>query len=542
LKSWPLKVRNAFRHLSIGKRLALGFAVILGFTMVITAIGVWRLQQLADATRLMMETPLAKERMIADWSSKIDSAIRRTSAIAVSSDQHLGEFFADEARASSAISAELQKKIEPLITDADERALFERIQDRRKLYLASRDGVSKLKGAGELEQALQLFEKTYRPAAAEYQALVQDLVTLQRGKIDATAHHIDAIADDSRQLLLLLAALVLALGATCAMLLTRGITVPLHHAVLAARRVAGGDLSGLIEARSRDETGQLLTALKEMNHSLLTIVTDVRQGTDVMTVSSSEIAAGNQDLSARTEQQAASLEETASSMEQLTSTVKNNADNARQANQLAGAAAEVAVKGGSVVAQVVGTMESINASSRKIVDIIAVIDGIAFQTNILALNAAVEAARAGEQGRGFAVVAAEVRNLAQRSASAAKEIKELIGDSVEKVNQGSRLVGEAGSTMEEIVASVQRVTDIISEITAASAEQSAGIEEVYKAIGQMDQVTQQNAALVEESAAAAESMQQQAASLARAVSVFDIGHTARSKAGGASHPLRLAAR
>jgi len=275
-----------------------------------------------------------------------------------------------------------------------------------------------------------------------------------------------------------------------------------------------------------------------MNQALLNIVLEVRNGTDSIGTSSIEIAAGNQDLSSRTEQQAASLEETASSMEELTSTVKNNADNARQANQLADAAASVAVKGGSVVSEVVGTMESINESSRRIVDIISVIDSIAFQTNILALNAAVEAARAGEQGRGFAVVASEVRNLAQRSAGAAKEIKELINDSVDKVNQGSKLVGEAGSTMEEIVASVQRVTDIISEITAASAEQSVGIDEVYKAIGQMDTVTQQNAALVEESAAAADSMRQQCTSLAQVVSVFNVGQ----EAGAASQASRAATR
>jgi methyl-accepting chemotaxis protein len=255
---------------------------------------------------------------------------------------------------------------------------------------------------------------------------------------------------------------------------------------------------------------------------LRNIVSEVRSGTDSISIASTEIAAGNQDLSARTEQQAASLEETASSMEELTSTVKQNADNARQANQLAGAAASVARKGGDVVAEVVGTMESIDASSRKIVDIITVIDSIAFQTNILALNAAVEAARAGEQGRGFAVVASEVRNLAQRSAAAAKEIKELIGDSVDKVNAGTRLVSDAGNTMQDIVSSVQRVSDIISEITAASAEQSSGIDEVYKAVGQMDQVTQQNAALVEEAAAAAEAMQNQASSLAQVVSVFKV--------------------
>ncbi|OEZ60447.1 methyl-accepting chemotaxis protein [Duganella sp. HH105] len=509
-------------NISIGKRLALGFTIILAFAMLITGISVWRLQGVASATRDMMQVPLAKERMISDWSSKIDSAIRRTTAIARSSDQSLAAFFAEESKASSAISAEYQKKVEALIVDADEKELFGRIGEQRKIYLSSRDQVAKLKAAGELDEAEKVFTNVFRPGSTSYQTLMQELLKMQRAKIDATAVHIDEVAASSRNLLYVLALLVLAFGAVSSWLLTTGITGPLQQAVTAARRVAGGDLTGHIDDSARDETGQLLSALKEMNASLLGIVTEVRSGTDHITTSSSEIAAGNQDLSRRTEQQAGALEETASSMEELTSTVKHNADNARQANQLAASAAQVAVKGGQVVSQVVDTMDSINQSSRKIVDIIAVIDGIAFQTNILALNAAVEAARAGEQGRGFAVVASEVRNLAQRSASAAKEIKTLIGDSVEKVNQGSKLVADAGLTMDEIVSSVHRVSDIITEITAASTEQSAGINEVYQAIGAMDGVTQQNAALVEEAAAAAESMQQQAAALAQAVSVFKV--------------------
>jgi methyl-accepting chemotaxis protein len=513
-------------NISIGKRLTLGFTIILAFAMLITGIGVWRLQGVATATRDMMQVPLAKERMISDWYGKVDSGIRRTTAIARSSDPALGAFFAEESKVSSAVSSELQKKIEELIVDADEKALFVRIGEQRKVYLSSRDQVARLKAAGELEQADKIFETVFRPGTASYQALMMDLLKMQRAKIDASAANIDDIAASSRKLLYVLAALVLAFGAISSWLLTTGITGPLRQAVAAARRVAGGDLTGHIDDGARDETGQLLSALKDMNASLLGIVNEVRSGTDHITTSSSEIAAGNQDLSRRTEQQAGALEETASSMEELTSTVKHNADNARQANQLAASAAQVAVKGGEVVAQVVDTMDSINQSSRKIVDIIAVIDGIAFQTNILALNAAVEAARAGEQGRGFAVVASEVRNLAQRSASAAKEIKELIGDSVEKVNQGSKLVADAGTTMGEIVSSVHRVSDMITEITAASNEQSAGINEVYQAIGAMDAVTQQNAALVEQAAAAAESMQQQAAALAQAVSVFKVGNAA----------------
>ena len=312
-----------------------------------------------------------------------------------------------------------------------------------------------------------------------------------------------------------------AFGVFCSWLLTTGITRPIREAVDIAETVASGDLTRSIVVSSNDELGALLKALKNMNDSLVTIVSQVRIGTDTIATASSQIAAGNLDLSSRTTQQASSLEETASSMEELSATVKQNADNALQANQLAVSASNVAVKGGAVVSQVVDTMGSINDSAKKIVDIIGVIDGIAFQTNILALNAAVEAARAGERGRGFAVVASEVRSLAQRSAGAAKEIKILIDNSVESVNIGTRLVDEAGTTMEEVVASVRRVTDIMGEITAASQEQTFGIDQVHQAISQMDQVTQQNASLVEEAAAAAESMQDQA-DLAHVVSVFKL--------------------
>ncbi|WP_298437165.1 methyl-accepting chemotaxis protein [Geobacter sp.] len=296
----------------------------------------------------------------------------------------------------------------------------------------------------------------------------------------------------------------------------------LAEAIAVSEQIAAGDLTTTIEVKSADETGKLLTALSHMNESLSHIVAEVRGGADSIATATEQISAGNVNLSQRTEEQASALEETASSMEELTSTVKQNADNAQQANQLAVTASDVAVKGGEVIGKVVTTMEGITASSRKIADIITVIDGIAFQTNILALNAAVEAARAGEQGRGFAVVAGEVRSLAQRSAAAAKEIKALIEDSVGKVEDGSRLVTEAGSTMQEIVTSIKRVTDIMAEISAASLEQSSGIEQVNTAITQMDDVTQQNAALVEEAAAAAESLAEQAGAMVEMVSRFKL--------------------
>jgi methyl-accepting chemotaxis protein-1 (serine sensor receptor) len=333
--------------------------------------------------------------------------------------------------------------------------------------------------------------------------------------------------------LLLTLAVTAAVGAAIVWWIVKGITRPLDQAIDIAKTVAAGDLSREVDVKTRDEVGELLAALKQMSGNLSDIVSRVRAGTETIASASSEVAQGSQDLSSRTEEQASSLEETASSMVELTSTVKQNNENATQARKLADEASNVAVRGGATVSEVVQTMGAINESSRKIVDIIGVIDGIAFQTNILALNAAVEAARAGEQGRGFAVVAGEVRNLAHRSAAAAKEIKELIGDSVERVEAGSRLVGEAGVTMEEVVSSVRRVNSIIGEIAVATGEQSEGIEQISDAISQMDNVTQQNAALVEEAAAAAEALQQQASSLAQAVSVFKV----REPSGGARPKL-----
>ena len=327
----------------------------------------------------------------------------------------------------------------------------------------------------------------------------------------------------------------LALGQLLAFAISRAIAGPLRAAALVARRVADGDLGATIEAASRDETGQMMDALRDMNGSLVQLVRRVRAGTETIAGGSRSIAAGNLELSQRTQSQAGTLEETASSMEVLTSAVRNNAASARQANELAAAAAEVANQGGAAVARVSGTMEAIDASARRVIDIIAVIDGIAFQTNILALNAAVEAARAGEQGKGFAVVAAEVRSLAQRAATAAKEIKTLTGDSVERIEAGTRLVGDAASTMQGVVDSIRRVTDCMHEITTASQEQSAGIEQVNRAIGDIDQVTQQNAALVEETAAAAQSLQEQAGELVKLVHVFRLG---AGEAAAAPPPVR----
>jgi methyl-accepting chemotaxis protein len=525
-----------FSNIKIGKRLGLGFSLILAMTLVIAVTGVWRLVEVADSTRTMMAAPLAKERMITDWYSLNFASIRRTAAIVKSSDPSLGAYFKDDSAASVKKAAELLKGIEPLIAaSGPEHDLFAKILEQRKAYSASRDGAVKAKAAGDVEEAARILDQQFTPASKQYQDLLQELVTMQRASIDATARHIDANATVSTRLIVALSACALLIGAVLSWLLTRGIVRPIQDAVAVAETVASGDLTRTIEAHTKDETGALLRALRHMNDSLVGIVGQVRGGTDTIATASREISAGNLDLSSRTEQQASALEETAASMEELTTTVRQNADNARQANQLAITASEVATKGGSVVGEVVTTMSAINQSSKKIVDIITVIDGIAFQTNILALNAAVEAARAGEQGRGFAVVAGEVRTLAQRSAAAAKEIKELITASVTNVDAGAKLVDEAGNTMAQVVDSIRRVTDIMAEITSASQEQTGGIEQVNGAISQMDQVTQQNAALVEEAAAAAASMEDQAGKLAEVVSVFklDRAHSLAPAAGAA---------
>jgi methyl-accepting chemotaxis protein-1 (serine sensor receptor) len=393
--------------------------------------------------------------------------------------------------------------------------------------------------AHDFQQASELLQgpltQTYPPVQKSMEALNQLQLDVAKREFETSQARYALVRNVS------IAAIVFGvlLAGLIGFWLIRTISRSLNEALHLAESVAAGDLTQTIEVRSNDEIGQLLQALKNMNASLVSIVGQVRTGTETIAVASREIASGNADLSSRTESQASSLEETASSMEELTSTVKQNAENARQANQLVVSTADVAAKGGQVVGQVVDTMASIKDSSRKIADIIGVIDGIAFQTNILALNAAVEAARAGEQGRGFAVVASEVRNLAQRSAGAAKEIKSLIEDSVGKVDAGGKLVDEAGKTMDEIVTSVKRVTDIMSEIAAASHEQSAGIEQVNQAVTQMDDATQQNAALVEEAAAAAESLQDQAGKLAEAVSVFKLDGASYGTQPAA--PARLAA-
>ncbi|RST45544.1 HAMP domain-containing protein [Variovorax sp. DXTD-1] len=508
------------RDMKIGVRLSGGFAAILLLMMLVSGVALIRLNAVAHSARVMVDEALVKERVANRWANLLGPSIVHSFGMAKATDSANEAYFKKNLTEGVASINPVQEEMGRLLITPEEKKSFGEVVEARKAVLAHLATINKLKAAGDGEAAGRLADTEYQAALQVYGKAVQQIAENQRVQIDAKAREIQQIHRSSRWVVICLSAVALLAGALCAWRLTVGIVRPMRDALRLAERVASGDLTTRIVSNTRDEVGQLLAALKSMNDNLSKVVGDVRQGTDTIATASGQIASGNQDLSSRTEQQASSLQQTAASMEELTSTVKQNADNARQANQLAASASEVAVRGGSVVNEVVDTMGSINSSSRKIVDIIAVIDGIAFQTNILALNAAVEAARAGEQGRGFAVVAAEVRNLAQRSAAAAKEVKGLIDDSVGKVEAGSQKVAEAGQTMDEIVASVRRVTDIMGEIAAASQEQTTGIEQINQAITQMDQVTQQNAALVEEAAAAAASLQDQAGSLSQLVGVF----------------------
>jgi methyl-accepting chemotaxis protein len=506
-------------NIRIGTRLGSAFAVVLALMAAMILVGVLALARI-DADKNAMRAAAYQHQLAEQWLGAIASNAVRTYARVKSASAADAAFFATEMKAVSARITDIQRELEPLITAADGKQLVADVAVARKAYTAARDAAFAAKAAGA-DVTAQVDSKMV-PAMQRYVASVRQVAAWQGGLVTAANSAIDATYARARMLLLGLGGLALVLGATLATALTRSITRPLARAVGVAETVAAGDLTSTIDSSARDEVGQLLRALRTMNGNLLATVTEVRVGTDTISTAAREIAAGNLDLSVRTEQQASSLEETAAALEELTSTVKQNADHARAANALAVSASSVAVRGGAVVADVVATMASINSSSRAIVDIIAVIDGIAFQTNILALNAAVEAARAGEQGRGFAVVASEVRHLAQRAAAAAKEIKALIDNSVRQVADGGRLVDQAGLTMADIVASIGSVTGIMGEIAHASAEQTLGIEQINAAITQMDDVTQQNAALVEEAAGAAAQLEAQAAALARVVGGFTI--------------------
>jgi methyl-accepting chemotaxis protein len=512
-----------FNRLKVATKLLFGFGLVLALTATLGVISLVQLDRVNETSTELELNWLPSTRAAGD----INTA---TSDFRAAELQHVLSVDATEMTRYEKDMTDIGNGLDTaiavyakLISSPEEQRIFDSFKGSWADYMAEHNKVVALSRANQNEEAKNLVRGK---AQQEFNEASADLVKLadinQAGGVAASKRGDDLYAG-ARWIIAALVLGALAIGVAFAMFIARNLVRQLGgepgYAAKVASRIAGGDLSTQVNVGAKDQDSMMF-ALKQMRDSLAKIVGEVRSGTDTIATASSQIASGNLDLSSRTEEQASALEETASSMEELTSTVKQSADNARQANSLAMSASDVASKGGAVVAQVVDTMGAINASSKKISDIIGVIDGIAFQTNILALNAAVEAARAGEQGRGFAVVASEVRNLAQRSAAAAKEIKILIGDSVEKVDAGGKLVNQAGATMNDIVDSVRRVTDIMGEIMSAAQEQTTGIEQINEAISQMDEVTQQNAALVEEAAAASQSMQEQAASLAQVVSVF----------------------
>ncbi|GAB3404905.1 methyl-accepting chemotaxis protein [Massilia agilis] len=508
--------------LKIGTRMGASYALLCLLMTLLTGVGMWLLRDFGARSEEMMTDALAKVRIINDWRAATELNGMRTTIMITSDNEAERAALAPQIKQTSARISNLQKQLEQLVEDAEGKALYASIGTRRKAYIALRDSAFKARADGNTHEAATIARGDMAAAQKAYVDEIDSLVEHARAMAAGQAAQVKARGAAGQKALgaLWLGALVVAVSS--AVLAARSIGRPLAHAVEVTNAVAQGRLHNREERHAHNETGQLLAALNRMNRDLYRVVGKVRDSSAAIASASGEIAHGNVDLSARTEQQASSLEETAASVEELTSTVKQNAAHARHASQLASNASGVAAKGGELVAQVVGSMDAINTSARRITDIIGVIDGIAFQTNILALNAAVEAARAGEQGRGFAVVASEVRNLAQRSASAAKEIKALIEVSVQEVGTGSSLVGKAGATMEEIVSSVHEVSAIMQDIALASSEQEAGIGQLSQAISGMDAMTQQNAALVEQAAAASETLREQALELEEAVRVFQL--------------------
>ncbi len=512
----------SLNRLKIASKLWLFIGLILALLVGIAGVGLVRSASILGEGRAQQLVAYQMVQVATRWNGLTETNAARNHALIVSSDPVLTDAFKEAVTATTNEISVMQKQLEALpLTDADKTQL-QKIADLRKSVIALREKARAARTDGKQDEAMQILSTQYLPTMASYIAAQKELVKMQEQRV------VDVQADTERRRqansvgILVGLAVVVVLIATGTIWLVRSIRDPLDQANDIAARIAEGDLSSSISTQRADEFGSLLRSLAAMNDSLVRMVSEVRLSTDNIATASAEIASGNNDLAQRTEQTSSNLQSTASSMDALTATVQHSSDNSRQASALAASASTVAQRGGAVVTQVVTTMQEIDASSKKIADIIGVIDGIAFQTNILALNAAVEAARAGEQGRGFAVVASEVRSLAQRSAEAAKEIKGLINTSVEKVESGTRLVTDAGATMEEIVQSVRRVADVISEITEAAHSQSSGIAEVNNAIGNLDQMTQQNAALVEESAAAAESLREQADRMKESVAVFRV--------------------
>jgi methyl-accepting chemotaxis protein len=534
--------------MKVGTRLALGYAVVLVLLAIIVGTGLLKMRQMQERINNITDSNNAQ---ISQIGGAQDSLMERAIILrnlGLLTDETAMRQESDRLRQLEAIYAEkiaqLEKAFQAPDTTAEEKALLEKVKEQERIAVPLMAEAEKLGLANKAEETTAILMDKVRPVQIRWQKAMTDLIQLETKSNKEDADAAKASYEAAVRLMLILAVVATVAGVGAAVMVTRTLIGQLggepDEAAAIAARIAGGDLTVHVPVKAGD-TGSMMAAMADMRNKLASIVAEVRTGTDTIATAASEVSAGNQDLSSRTEEQASSLEETASSMEELTSTVRQNAENAQQASMMAASASEVATKGGAVVAQVVETMGAIDAAAKKIVDIISVIDGIAFQTNILALNAAVEAARAGEQGRGFAVVAGEVRNLAHRSATAAKEIKALIDDSVDKVGTGTQLVGQAGATMNEVVGSVQRMTDIMAEISSASSEQSSGIDQVNVAIAQMDEVTQQNAALVEQASAASEAMQEQARRLAELVGSFTLEqHAAPAAARKAAAPLTAA--
>ena len=509
-------------RLHIASKLWMFILAVIFSICAVAVVGLMRSAAILAEGRAAQMNAVELVQITTEWTGLTQANAVRNQSILISPGPTVAAAFKDAVTATSNEITELQKKMEAMPLTVADKAQLQKIADLRKSVIELREKARKIKTDGNEEEALKVMNAEYLPAMTRYIGAQKELVKMQQDRtVEVMAETEARRQTNSAGILVGLAVIVAAIFLATSWLV-RSIREPLNQANELAARIAQGDLSTVVVTHREDEFGALLDSLSTMNQSLSRMVSEVRSSTDSIAIASSEIAQGNNDLAQRTEQTSSNLQATASSMDALTGTVQHSADNARQASTLAASASAVAQRGGAVVTQVVETMQEINASSKKISDIIGVIDGIAFQTNILALNAAVEAARAGEQGRGFAVVASEVRSLAGRSAEAAKEIKILINTSVERVEQGTALVDEAGSTMSEVVASIRRVTDIMGEISAASNEQALGVSQIGEAVTNMDQVTQQNAALVEQMAAAASSLKSQAQELVQTVAVFKL--------------------
>jgi methyl-accepting chemotaxis protein len=533
---------NLLTHLRIGRRLGLAFAACIALTVLLAVYARSTLGSINSELELMVSDRMVKVEHLGQFKDNINAIAISARNIVLVTDAAAVQREVDKIGEARRVNLVLIKELDESIKAEKARALLQQITEARTAYAASVDRVIEARRADDGEKARGLLLGEAHDARDRLANALNALIQFQKDLMQEAGKATDDLVAFASRAVIVMAAVAAVLGAALALAITRSVVTPIRQALHAAETVASGDLRLHLDVSRKDEAGQLLAALQRMNDALVGIVGTVRGNAESVATASGQIAQGNADLSQRTEEQASNLQQTAASMEQLSATVNHNNDTARQAAQLAGSAAVVAENGGQVMGQVVQTMEEITTSSKRIGDIIGTIDGIAFQTNILALNAAVEAARAGEQGRGFAVVAGEVRSLAQRSAEAAREIKSLIGASVERVETGNALVGEAGRTMQDVVQQVRRVSDLISEISAASGEQSKGIGQIGDAVSQLDQVTQQNAALVEESAAAAESLRVQAHHLAETVAAFKLDQAApAARPAAAPKPARVSA-